>query len=262
MEIRVPEQYEELVAVQYAQKVVSGKIIAGKYIILECIRFLNDLNKIGNEDFEWDFDINTYNVVIAFSQMFEFADGVSAGKKMKLAEFQEWILGNLFCWKHREEGYVRFSRAYIQVSRKQGKSFICGLIMLIKALLKDFGQLTCVATKKDQAEIVIKEVKKLLDKAIPSVKDRFDVYGKAKISKIMCNITQSEIYPLSSDANTLDGLGLDVAIVDEWGVHPSYELYEVCRSSQTYKLDSQIIAITTAKILDWSFMQKCMSKAS
>ena len=62
----------------------------------------------------------------------------------------------------------------------------------------------------------------------------------------MCSVTQSEIYPLSSDANTLDGLGLDVAVVDEWGIHPSYELYEVCRSSQTYKLDSQIIAITTA----------------
>lgn len=246
MEIRVPEKYEELIAVQYAQKVASGKIIAGKYIILECIRFLKDLNRTEDEDFEWYFDINTYNIVITFSQMFEFADGVSAGKKMKLAEFQEWILANLFCWKHREEDYVRFSRAYIQVSRKQGKSFICGLIMLIKALLKDFGQLTCVATKKDQAEIVIKEVKKLLDKAIPCVKERFNVYGKAKVSKIMCSVTQSEIYPLSSDANTLDGLGLDVAVVDEWGVHPSYELYEVCRSSQTYKLDSQIIAITTA----------------
>lgn len=208
MEINVSEKYSELVAVKYAQKVVSGEIIAGKYIILECIRFLKDLNRIEDEDFEWYFDVKTYNVVITFSQMFEFADGVSAGKRMKLAEFQEWILGNLFCWKHKEEGYVRFSRAYIQVSRKQGKSFICGLIMLIKALLKDFGQLTCVATKKDQAEIVIKEVKKLLDKAIPSVKERFDVYGKAKISKIMCNISQSEIYPLSSDANTLDGLKL------------------------------------------------------
>lgn len=246
MKFNVPKKYQDLIAVKYAQKVARGEIVAGKYIILECCRFLNDLNRIEDEDFEWDFDITTYQIIMGFQSFFKFADGINAGKEMRLAEFQEWILGNLFCWVHKKERYVRFSRAYIQVSRKQGKSFICGMIMLIKALLEEFGQLTCVATKKDQAEIVIKEVKKLLDKAIPDVKKRFDVYGKAKISKIMCNLTQSEIYPLSSDADTLDGLGLDVAIVDEWGVHPSYDLYEVCRSSQTYKVNAQIIAITTA----------------
>ena len=240
------EELKGLGAVKYALDVANGKIISGKYIILECIRFINDLNRMDNEDFEWTFDVKIYKLVTEFPKMFKFSDGVLANKPMKLAKFQEWILGNIFCWVHKKEGYVRFSKAYIQVSRKQGKSFICGLIMLIKSLLEDYGQLTCVATKKDQAEIVIKEVKKLLDKAIPSVKEKFDIYGKAKISKIMCNITQSEIYPLSSDYNTLDGLGLSVAIVDEWGAHADYSLYEVCRSSQTYKLDSQIIAITTA----------------
>lgn len=34
--------------------------------------------------------------------------------------------------------------------------------------------------------------------------------------------------------------------MDEFGIHKDYSLYEVCRSSQTYKLDAQIIAITTA----------------
>lgn len=61
----------------------------------------------------------------------------------------------------------------------------------------------------DQASIVIKEIKKMLDQSVPEVKERFDVYGKAQISKIMCRLTQSEIAPLSSDANTLDGLGID-----------------------------------------------------
>lgn len=47
----------------------------------------------------------------------------------------------------------------------------------------------------------------MLDQSIEQVQDRFNVYGKAQINKILCNITQSEIAPLSSDANTLDGLG-------------------------------------------------------
>lgn len=122
------------------------------------------------------------------------------------------------------------------------------MIVLIRALLEEFGQLTVVATKKEQAEIVIKEVKKLLDKAIPEVRERFSIYGKARISKIVCALTQAEIFPLSSDVNTLDGLGIDTAIVDEWGIHEDYQLMEVCRSSQVYKVNANLICITTAKI--------------
>lgn len=246
MEIKVPEQFEGLVAVQYAQRVVKGEIVAGKYIILECIRFLNDLNKIENEDFEWYFDIKVYNFIMGFQNFFKFADGVMAGKPMKLADFQEWILANLFCWKHKKENYLRFSKAYIQIARKNGKSMLLGYIGFIKSLLENYSQIFCVATKRDQAEIVIKEIKKMLDNAIPTVKDRFTVYGKARIAKIVCNYNLSELAPLSSDANTLDGLGVDLAICDEFGAHPDYQLYEVMRSSQTYKLSAQLVAITTA----------------
>lgn len=123
MVYRAPEQFRNLIAVKYAEKVANGQIIAGRYIILECIRFLKDLNRSidENEDFEWYFDTKVYTIIIGFSEMFTFADGVMAGKKMKLAEFQEWILANLFCWKHKDGDYVRFSKAYIQVSRKQGR---------------------------------------------------------------------------------------------------------------------------------------------
>lgn len=122
MNFEVAEKYESLVGVQYAQKVCRGEIIAGKYIILECIRMIKDLQRSEQDkDFEWYFDIKVYNFIMGFQRFFKFADGINAGKPMVLAEFQEWILGSLFCWKHKKEGYVRFSRAYIQVSRKQGR---------------------------------------------------------------------------------------------------------------------------------------------
>lgn len=239
--------YMDTVAYKYAYKVVKRKIKAGKYIIKECERFLTDLERqYTDENFEWVFDLNVYDFIISFQDFFKFADGIKAGQPMKLAMFQEWILANIFCWKHKEHGYVRFSRAYIQIARKQGKSMLLGYIGFIKSLLYDYAQIYCVASKRDQAEIVIKEIKKMLDQSIPEVKSRFTVYGKAKINKILCEVTLSELAPLSSDANTLDGLGMDCAIVDEFGIHKDYSLYEVCRSSQTYKLDAQIIAITTA----------------
>ncbi|GAA0093050.1 terminase large subunit [Paraclostridium bifermentans] len=238
--------YMDTMAYKYAKKVVDREIIAGKYIILECERFISDLERQFDDDFEWKFDTRIYEFIVSFQQLFTFADGINSGKKMELAEFQMWIISNLFCWVHKTEGYIRFSKAYIQVSRKQGKSFLLGFIVLIKALLEQYGQFFVVATKRDQSAIVVKEVKKLLDLSDKCVKNRFKIYGKATINKIICDTTLSEIAPLSSDANTLDGLGVDLAVIDEFGAHPNYSLYEVMRSSQTYKLNSQIVIITTA----------------
>lgn len=209
MQFEVPQEFSDLIAVKYAQKVCRGEMIAGKYIILECTRFLKDLNRIEDDDFEWYFDVKVYKFIMGFQNFFLFADGIMAGRPMKLAHFQEWILANLFCWKHKKEHYLRFSKAYIQIARKNGKSMLLGYIGFIKSLLENYSQIFCVATKRDQAEIVIKEIKKMLDKAIPEVKKRFTVYGKARISKIVCDYNQSELAPLSSDANTLDGLGVD-----------------------------------------------------
>lgn len=239
--------YKDTIAYKYAKQVVDREIVAGKYIILECERFLNDLERQEtDETFEWKFNMGVYNFIMSFQSLFTFADGINRGKRLQLADFQIFIISNLFCWQHKKDGYVRFSKAYIQVSRKQGKSFLLGLIVIIKSLLEQYGQFFVVATKRDQSAIVVKEVKKLLDLSDKSIKDRFKIYGKANISKIVCGTTLSEIAPLSSDANTLDGLGVDLAVIDEFGAHPNYELYEVMRSSQTYKLNSQIVIITTA----------------
>jgi phage terminase large subunit-like protein len=237
---------EDTIAYRYAKKVVSGKIVAGKYIIMECQRFLDDIKDTKDPNSEWVFDLNIYNFIIEFQSLFKFADGIKAGMPLELAEFQIWIISCLFCFKHRKEGYVKYSKAYIQVSRKQGKSFLLGFIILIKSLLEQYGQFFVCATKKDQASIVVKEVKKLLDMSDKCVRDRFTIYGKASINKIISETTLSEIAPLSADANTLDGLGVDLAVIDEFGAHPNYAIYEVMRSSQIYKLNSQIIIITTA----------------
>lgn len=237
---------QDTIAYKYAKRVVNGDIIAGKYIKLECERFLSDISRQDDEGFDWEFDLKIYNFILNFQKLFRFADGINSGKTLQLADFQIWIISSLFCWKHKEEGYIRFSKAYIQVARKQGKSFLQGFIIIIKALLEKYGQFYVVATKKDQSAIVVKEVKKLLDLSDKSVRSRFKVYGKATINKIVCDTTLSEIAPLSSDANTLDGLGVDLAVIDEFGAHPNYSLYEVMRSSQTYKLNSQIVIITTA----------------
>lgn len=135
-------------AYQYALAVTEGKILAGKYIKLACKDFLDDITKsFTDEEFQWEFKLEVLEVVIEFSRMFKFPDGIKQGQPVELAAFQEFILANLFCWKHKTEGYNRYSKAYIQVSRKNAKSFLLGFISMFRALFTRYAQIFCCATK-------------------------------------------------------------------------------------------------------------------
>ena len=245
-------------AYNYAKAVAEGKIIAGKYIILACKDFLNDIEKwLTDKTYQWEFRIEILEVLIEFSGMFTFPDGVKQGEKIELAGYQEFILANLFCWKHKEDGYNRYSKAYIQVSRKNAKSFLLGFIGMFRALFTRYAQIFCCATKKDQAAIVMREMKKLMD-SNEYIKDKFKIYSG---NHFICKITDAQLAPLSSDANTLDGLGVDLAIIDEYGAHPNADLFNVMLSSQMYKPDAQICIITTAypnTLTSPAYAERCM----
>ena len=105
---------EDTIAYKYAKKVADREIIAGKYVIMECERFLDDIEECKNPNSEWYFDLNVYNFIINFQSLFKFADGIKANMPLELAEFQIWIISCLFCFKHRKEGYVKYSKEYIQ----------------------------------------------------------------------------------------------------------------------------------------------------
>lgn len=199
---QLDQKYNHLKSYRYAKKVVNGDIISGKYVILACANFLRDLERSEYSDYKWEFRIEIAEVITDFQKLFKFADGMLQGKPMELSEFQEFILHNLFAWKHKTDGYNRYSKAYIQVARKNGKSMLLGYIGLFKALFTAYAQVFVVATKKDQAAIVMREIKKMLDGA-PLVKDNFKVYSGLHMK---CSVTDAQLGPLSSDANTLDGL--------------------------------------------------------
>lgn len=254
---QLDQKYNHLKSYRYAKKVVNGDIISGKYVILACANFLRDLERSEYSDYKWEFRIEIAEVITDFQKLFKFADGMLQGKPMELSEFQEFILHNLFAWKHKTDGYNRYSKAYIQVARKNGKSMLLGYIGLFKALFTAYAQVFVVATKKDQAAIVMREIKKMLDGA-PLVKDNFKVYSGLHMK---CSVTDAQLGPLSSDANTLDGLGVDLGVVDEYGAHPNADLYNVILSSQMYKPDAQICIITTAypnTLTSPAYAERCM----
>ena len=98
----------------YAKKVVSGEILASKKNIQSAERHLRDMNlKILN----YHFDVERAEKVLDFIELLPVPKTM---KDMELKQFQCFIIGSLFGWVD-DFGNRRFTKAYISMSRKNGK---------------------------------------------------------------------------------------------------------------------------------------------
>ena len=101
-------------------------------------------------------------------------------------------------------------------------------------------QLVTAATKRDQAREVFDEICRCIKSSAPLSK-RFNVH-RAEVKAPRNGV----IKPLSSDANTLDGLNLNLAVVDEFHAMKNADLYRVLASSMGSRKAPIMLAITTA----------------
>lgn len=169
-------------------------------------------------------------------------------KPMKLATFQKFIIGLLYGWRKKKDNTRRFRKAYISLARKNGKSLIVAGIALYEFL---FGknpvasrQVVAAANTKDQAGIVFRMLKSQLT-ALRSVSK--EVKKRTTVRRYDIEASdESTVKPLSSDADTLDGLDVLCGILDEYGEAKSTDIIEVLESSQAQQLEGLILIISTA----------------
>jgi len=225
----------------YVDDVVSEKIVTGHYVKRACLRFLSDLER---EDWQWKFDIiKAARYVNFIERICKHTRGETAGKKFILAPWQVFFVGQIFGWVAvDDDARRRFTTAHLFVARKNGKSQLAAAIALAMAVLDEDGapQLVTAATKRDQAREVFDEVCRCVKSSAPLSK-RFSVQrAEVKTPK------NGVIKPLSSDANTLDGLNLNLAVVDEFHAMKNADLYRVLASSMGSRKSPLMLAITTA----------------
>lgn len=229
---------------RYSDGVLDGSIPAGKYLKLAYERFESDLERQGNEDFPWVFDLKEAARYVQFiERVCVHTRGEWSGKKFILSDWQVAFIGQLFGWVHKDDVKKRrFTAAHFFVARKSGKSQLAAAIILAMAVLDDdgAGQFVTAATKRDQAKEVFDEVRRCVMKSTPLQKrfhaNRQEIHGPR----------DAIIRPLSSDANTLDGLSLNIGCVDEMHAMKDGELYRVLASSMGARKSPLMLAISTA----------------
>lgn len=228
---------------QYARDVVEGRVVAGRWVRLACERHLRDLQRTGTNEFPWVFDEAKAQRVFAFYRFCRHVKGPLAGRPIELEPWQQFIIGSVFGWVHRDTGLRRFRKAYVQVARKNGKSTLLsglGLYMLM-ADGEQGSEVYATATKRDQARIVY-DAARLMAIRSPDLLRRLEP-GKAEM---LHPSTGSKFAPLSKDTKSLDGLSPHLGIIDEFHAHPTREMYDLLVSGMGQRAQPLLFIITTA----------------
>lgn len=229
----------------YCYDVLEGKLIAGDSVKLACKRHLNDLERSKTDEFEYTFDLEMVERILKFSQTLTFKKG-KINKPLKLFPFQNFILGSLYGWVHKETGFRRFRQSYIQLGKQQGKTLLNGLLVVYN--LGFTGDMNCKlylgATTSKQAKLVY-------DNAINFIKsdedliELFDIKEYNSTAKHIATGNEVETIARITEGNdTVDGLQGIYCSLDEYHLHKNNLVYGLFKDGQK-SLDECLLSIIT-----------------
>lgn len=169
---------------------------------------------------------------------------------MILEPWQQFCIWSVFGWK-RPDGTRRFRSVYEEVARKNGKSTKLagiGLYMLI-ADGEAGAEIYSAATKRDQAKIMWVEAAKMAKKS-SSLAKLLNVFGdrnpKATSCSISVSATGGKYEPLGRDADSMDGLNVHCALIDELHAHKTRDMVDILDTATGSRRQPLIWMITTA----------------
>jgi phage terminase large subunit-like protein len=237
-------------ALEYAQDVLAGLVPACKWVKAAARRQLDDLERWEAGDPTWPYEWRPElaDRVIRFVELLPHVkDGAnwSAGEPIRLVPAQKFSLACVFGWIGKSDGRRRFRTVYEEVPRKNAKTTKLapiGLYMLV-ADGEMGAEVYSAATKEEQARIVF-SIAQQMARLEPDFRATFavELYRKA----IAVRDTASTFRPLAADGDSLDGLNVSCALIDELHAHKTRAVYDVLDSGRGSRAQSLLWAITTA----------------
>lgn len=239
----------------YAERVTAGEETAGKLERQACARFLSDLARENSDGFPYVFDAGRGARACRFLELLphikgewaqpSYADGKVSWTKLRLEDWQVFIVMNLFGWLKAGTALRRFTRAYLDVARKNAKSTLAaGLLLFMTTADAEPGAHTySAATTGEQAREVF-DVARNMALREPEFLRRFGVtVGKHDIT---IPESASSARPLNAEGSTLDGLNVHFAVIDELHAHKTRAVYDVIDTATGARAQPLLLMITTA----------------
>jgi phage terminase large subunit-like protein len=244
---------------RYQRDVRAGDIDACKWVKLACERQARDLKRQRTKAFPYYFDRDAGNDICHAMEQFPHIKGPLAkrlrvddnGKDVwntiTLEPWQCFIQSTALGWKRLSDEMRRFRIALILVPRKNSKSTMAattGLYMLGPD--GESGADVCsAATRRDQAKIISDAAREMARRS-PYFCDHFGITVGAQA--IIARDTAGKFEALSADANSLDGLNIHAALIDELHAHRTRHVWDVLETATGARSQPLLYAVTTAGV--------------
>lgn len=233
---------EELI--QYSRDCLEDRIASGKKHKQACLRFLRDIERIGADEFPYIWSEEKAEKIIKWFSYLRHSKGELAGHPIILTAWQKFFLCQLYGWRHKDTGYKRFKKTFVEVGRKNAKSQMEAGVALneISEQATRNGEVYeyyTAGVKRIQSKIIFNECRLML-RGSP-------LKAKFKITRdiIEHKKTGSFILPLSKeDGRSGDGTNPAGLILDEYHQHPTTDFYDLGLGAATK--EPLLMIITTA----------------
>ena len=195
-------------------------------------------------DFPYVFEPAVGAKVCRFLELLPHVEGPLTGKPGLLQPWQVWAVLTAYSWTNRVSGYPRFRRLTLYMPKGQGKTFLGAGLALHTLATGTLGEkVFSAATTRDQAALSFQTARMMLNHS-PDVREHFGLVVEQH--RIHRPESGAQFKPVSSEANSVEGILPAFILEDEIHAHKTRDLHDNLRSSAAKLPYSRQVVISTA----------------
>lgn len=238
---RYPQDYNPIR--EYWDAIQGGSEVVCKKVYKTFKHLIYQLDNPGTYFYS---SVRANHVLEFFENYLRHSKGKLGGKLVVLELWQKAILAAIFGFVDID-GNRQYRKALLIVGKKNGKSTIASGVGLYMQLAdgESGPEVYAVATKKDQAKIIWQEAKRMVRKS-PALLKRV----RTLVAELVSDFNDGVFKPLASDSDTLDGLNVHCALMDE--IHQwknGQALYDIVADGIAAREQALIFATSTAGVI-------------
>lgn len=244
--VKYPEDYSPIL--EYYERIKSGDEVVSRKIARVYRKLAEDLGgSVGADGTVYHYSHSRANHILEFAENYcRHSKGKLGGQLVVLELWEKAMLAAMFGFID-DEGRRRYREIILIVAKKNGKSLIGSIVGLYLQVGdgEPGAEVYAVATKKDQAKIIWGEAKRMVNKS-PELRHII----KPLVGEMDCAANESVFKPLASDTDTLDGLNVHGALMDE--VHQwrdGVALYDIIADGTTAREQPMVLITSTAGVV-------------
>ncbi len=213
-----------------------------------CERHLADLERSERKESRWVYDAAKGD---RFCKFFEglphvkddFRGHASRRETFHLEPWQLFIFCSIFGWVDRKQGFRRFTDAYIEVPRKNGKTpMAAGVALYCLTADEEFGaEVFAAASSKEQAGEVFFAARNMT-LACPELREAFGVWVNS--ASLVVQETSASFKMLKGDPG--DGPAPHCVTADEYHEYKTNRVIEWAKTGMMSRRQPLLVRITTA----------------